>query len=107
MTYEIGKCFTPINQPPTLRNCVKAIEALFDPLLQRQVDSKVGYLIIIIIIVVAAAAVLNSVFDLPQELHVDNSQIDLISSPLSFVSQAVLYNNNVQKSGNLIITHLV
>lgn len=92
--------------PPTLRNCVKAIEALFDPLLQRQVDSKVGYLIIIIIIVVAAA-VLNSVFDLPQELHVDNSQIDLISSPLSFVSQAVLYNNNVQKSGNLIITHLV
>ena len=106
MTYEIGKCFTPINQPPTLRNCVKAIEALFDPLLQRQVDSKVGYLIIIIIIVVAAAAVLNSVFDLPQELHVDNSQIDLISSPL--VSQAVLYNNNVQKSGNLIIiTHLV
>ena len=107
MTYEIGKCFTPINQPPTLRNCVKAIEALFDPLLQRQVDSKVGYLIIIIIIVVAAAAVLNSAFDLPQELHVDNSQIDLISSPLSFVSQAVLYNNNVQKSGNLIITHLV
>ena len=74
-----------------------------------QVDSKVGYLIIIIIIIVVVAR-FSTEFSIRSPPRIacwqQPNRSDLFSEiPLvsTGFADSVLYNNNVQKSGNLII----